>query len=128
MTSLGAEISLDYRDPVWREHILQWAPGGVDAVIAVQPDTSADSLPVVRDGGQSVSISGDPEVSDRGVRMSGLPYSANMQAETAQLPRDIAAGRLRVELERVYPFASASKALAKVQTRRARGKVVLTLY
>lgn len=127
MASLGADLTVDYHDPDWRDQVLAWAPGGTDAAIAVQPGTSADSIPVVRDGGVLVSISGDSEVSERGITMTGLPYSADVHAETVQLLADVAAGRIHVELEQVYPFASAPKALAKVQTRRARGKVVLSL-
>lgn len=127
MKSLGAEFTVDYRDSGWREQVLAWAPGGTDAAVAVQPGTSADSMPVVRDGGVMVSISGDPEATERGITMTGLPYSADVQAETAQLLADIAAGSLHVELEQVYPFTGAPEALTKVQTRRARGKVVLTL-
>lgn len=127
MASLGAELTVDYHSPTWREQVREWAPGGVDAAIAVQPGTSADSLPVVRDNGVLVSISGDPVATERGVHMTGLPYSADVQAETEQLLVDIAAKRVHVELEHVYPFTRAPDALAKVQTRRARGKVVLTL-
>ncbi len=39
----------------------------------------------------------------------------------------VAAGEVRVQVERVYPFEEAAAALAKVTTRHARGKVVLTL-
>ena len=106
---------------------MAWAPGGVDASIAIQPGTSADSLPVVRDGGQLVSISGDPIATASGIRMTGLSYAEDVQAETVLLLRDIVAGRVHVEREHVFPFEQAPAALATVQTRRARGKVVLTL-
>ena len=36
-------------------------------------------------------------------------------------------GRLRLEVEQIYPFDSALEALTKVQTRHARGKIVLSL-
>lgn len=42
--------------------------------------------------------------------------------DLVQLMEQIAAGEIHLELEQVYPFADA---LAKVQTRRARGKLVL---
>lgn len=125
--SLGAEKAVDYHNPNWTEQILQWVPGGVDAVMAVQPGTSSDSLPVVKDKGSLVTISGDALVSERGVHMGGIPYEADIRDELAQLMTDLAEGRLRVELERVYPFEQALDALAKVQTRHARGKQVLRL-
>ena len=127
MLALGAEKTVDYHNPNWTEQVLQWAPGGVDAVLAVQPGTSNDSLPVVKDKGSLITISGDALVFERGVQMGGIPYEAEIRDELAQLMTDLAEGRLRVELERVYPFEQALDALAKVQTRHARGKHVLRL-
>lgn len=73
MLSLGAYKVVDYGNPHWREQILEWMPNGVDAVLAVQPGTSAESLPVVKDGGTLVSISGDAHISERGIHMTGSP-------------------------------------------------------
>ena len=127
LLSLGAEKAVDYRDPNWAEQVLQAMPGGVDAVVAVQPGTSSQSMQVLKDAGVLISISGDAQISERGVRMSGVPYLMDVRDELVQLMTDIAEGELRVELERVYPFEQALAALAKVQTRRARGKQVLRL-
>lgn len=127
MLSLGAEKAVDYHDPNWTEQVLEWAPGGVDAALAVQPGTSNGSLPVVKDKGSLITISGDALVFERGVQMGGIPYEADIRDELVQLMTDLAEGRLRVELERVYPFEQALDALAKVQTRHARGKQVLRL-
>lgn len=127
MISFGVEKAVDYRDPNWARHVLQWMPGGVDAVVAVQPGTSSESLPVVKDDGTLISISGDPVASERGIRMEGISYQADIRADLTQLFADIDEGEIRVELERVYPFEEAPAALAKVQTRRARGKLVLQL-
>ncbi|WP_230855268.1 NADP-dependent oxidoreductase [Arthrobacter terrae] len=125
MLSLGAHKAVDYHDPQWRKQVLQWMPGGVDAVMAVQPGTSAESLPVVKDGGSLISVSGDALVAERGVRMMGIPYEVNVMDELMQLMKQIAAGEMHLGLEQVYPFDDALAALAKVQTRRARGKLVL---
>lgn len=125
MLSLGAHKAVDYHIPHWREQVLEWMPDGVDAVMAVQPATSAESLPVVKNGGSLISISGDALVSERGIRMMGIPYQVDVVDELMQLMGQIAAGEIHLELERVYPFGDALAALAKVQTRRARGKLVL---
>ncbi len=125
MLSLGAHKAVDYHNLHWREQVLEWMPGGVDAVMAVQPGTSAESLPVVKDGGSLISISGDALVSERGVRMMGIPYHVDVADELVQFMEQIAAGEIHLELEQVYPFDDALAALAKVQTRRARGKLVL---
>ena len=127
LQSIGVEKAVDYHDSRWREEVLAWMPGGVSAVMAVQPGTTADSLPVLRDGGTLVSISGDPLVSERGAHLTGLPYQLDVGAELGKLMEQIASGQVHLELERVYPFDEALDALAKVQTRRARGKVVLQL-
>lgn len=113
LLSLGAEKAVDYHNPDWTEQVLQWMPGGVDAVVAVQPGTSSDSLPVVKDAGSLITISGDALVSERGVHMGGIPYQVEIRDELVQLMTDIAEGGLRVELERVYPFEEALAALAK---------------
>ncbi len=125
MLSLGAEKAVDYRSADWRAEVLKWMPGGVDAVMAVQPGTSSESLPVVKDGGSLVSISGDALESERGVHMMGIPYQVDVRGEMAKLMEEIVTGEMTLELERVYPFEEALAALAKVQTRRARGKLVL---
>ena len=127
MLSLGAEMAVDYHTPNWAGEVLQWMPGGVDAVVAVPPGTSSESLPVVKDGGSLVSISGDGLVTERGVKVGGIPYQADVRDGLVQLMTDIADGEVRAELERVYPFEEALAALAKVQTRHARGKIVLRL-
>lgn len=127
MLSLGAEKAVDYHDPNWTKQVLQWMPGGVDAVVAVQPGTSSDSLPVVKDAGSLITISGDALVTERDVHMDGIPYQVDIRDELVQLMTDVAERELRVEIERVYPFDEALAALAKVQTRRARGKLVLQL-
>lgn len=127
LQSLGAEKVVDYNDEHWPEQILEWMPLGVDGAIAVQPGTSFDSLRVVRDGGDLVTISNDAVETERGVRVSVVPFQADVRAELEQLFTDVVEGNIQVELEHVYPFQEALDALAKVQTRHARGKLVLSL-
>ena len=125
LLSLGAAKAVDYRSPHWPEQVREWAPDGVDAAIAVQPDTSSGCLPVVKDGGLLMSISGDDLISERGITPTGIPYGADVTNELARLMEQITTGEVRLELERVYPFGDALDALAKVRTRRARGKLVI---
>lgn len=127
MLSLGAEAVVDYHDPTWPEQIRQWMPGGVDAAMAVQPHTSADSLSVVRDGGKLITVSGDVVAPERNVHVEVVPHDTDVRGELTQLMMEIAQNEKRVEIERVYPFEEAQAALAKVQTRHARGKLVLRL-
>ncbi len=127
LRSLGAQLAVDYRDPSWPEQIRHWVPGGVDVAIAIQPGTGVDSLVVVRDGGRLITISGDSVPCERGVRVDIVPHQADIGRELAQLIEQIAAGELRVGVERVYRFENARAALAKGQTRHARGKQVIQL-
>lgn len=59
LRSLGAEVAVDYRDPMWPDEVRRWQPGGVDGALAIQPATAAHSLGVVPDGGHVVTVSGD---------------------------------------------------------------------
>jgi NADPH:quinone reductase-like Zn-dependent oxidoreductase len=127
LAELGAALAVDYRDPDWPDRVRRWMPQGVDAALAVQPDTSMTSATVVKDRGTVVSVSGDQGVPPRGITLTGLAYHVDVQAELVHLVDRIVAGELRLEIEHVYPFDQALAALGKVQSRRARGKVVLTL-
>ncbi len=127
LRSLGAAVTVDYHDAVWPEQVRQWRPEGVDGALAVQPQTTADSARVVKDGGTVVTISGDQVSPTRGVRIAGLDYESDVHGELLALMDDIVAGRIELVIEQIYPFTDALSALAKVQTRRARGKVVLSL-
>ena len=128
LLSLGATKTVDYHGPAWTEEILSWMPGGVDGALAVQPDTTTASISVVKDGGTVVTVSGDQVARpQRGVTVTGLAYQVDVREELAVLVDDILDGRLRLEIERVYPFDDALAALDKVQTRHARGKIVLSL-
>lgn len=125
LRSLGAELAVDYHDPSWGAQVRSWLPGGVDAAIAVQPGTATDSLGVVRDGGRLITISGDRPAAERGVQVAMVSHEVDVRDELEQLMADVATQRIRVVIERVYPFEDALAALAKVQSRHARGKQVL---
>jgi NADPH:quinone reductase-like Zn-dependent oxidoreductase len=127
MRSLGAELAVDYRDPSWPEQVKEWAPGGVDAALPIVPGIAIGCLPVVRDGGHLVTVSGDADSvpPERGIRVEQFQHRPDVGADLAKLVEDIAAGRVRLVLERVYDFEDAVAALEKTETRRARGKLVV---
>lgn len=124
MRELGAEKTVDYHDANWIDQVLEWMPGGVDGAIAIQPQTTADSVRVVKDGGKVISISGDQVSSDR-VAVEIVSHFTDVRQALTQMLADVARKELHVEIEQVYPFESALDALHKTQTRRARGKVVI---
>jgi len=128
LSDLGAAKTVDYHDPAWTDELLRWRPDGFAGAIAIQPGTSAQALEIVRRGGTVVTVSGDRvDGARRGVTVRGIAYDVDVRGELDDLLRDIQSGAIHLEIERIYPFEEAAVALAKVQTRRARGKVVLTV-
>jgi NADPH:quinone reductase-like Zn-dependent oxidoreductase len=53
-------------------------------------------------------------------------HRADARRDMAELLAAITDGRIRVILERIYPFEEAVAALEKTETRHARGKLVVT--
>lgn len=127
MASLGAVKTFDYRDLDWRDQVKCWMPGGVDAALAIQPDTAIDCLRLVKDGGKVVTVSGDRVPPERGIEATQVMVGPETKNALAHLAAEVASGTIRVEVERTYPFERGIEALEKTETRHARGKVVLTL-
>ncbi|WJY26311.1 NADP-dependent oxidoreductase [Sporosarcina trichiuri] len=127
MKSLGADKTVDYRDPAWADVIRSWRPGGVDAAIAIQPGTGTDSMHVVKDGGTVITISGDRFPPERGIHVAFVPHKADVRRQLAELFASISDGQTQLVIEKVYPFDQGLSALKKTQTRHARGKLVLSL-
>ncbi|WP_047863728.1 NADP-dependent oxidoreductase [Rubrobacter aplysinae] len=127
MLWLGAGLAVDYRDPDWAKQVLQWMPEGVGAALAIQPATGVTSMQVVRDGGKVVTISGDQVSPERGITVEQMRHHPETLKELSRLAEDVAAGRVRVVIERAYPFEQGIEALQKTETRHAQGKVVLTM-
>lgn len=127
LMELGAALAVDYQQPDWPQKVLRRYPAGVDGALAIQPNTTTSSISVVRAGGTVVTVSGDQALPTRGINVTGLAYDADVRDELYALMKDIVSGDLKLVIEQTYPFGDALAALAKVQTRRARGKIVLSL-
>lgn len=127
MRELGAELTVDYHDPHWVERVRVWAPGGVAAAMAIQPDTGADCLRATRDGGRVVTVSGDQVPAERGIEVTQVLVRPETKSALATLAGRIAGGDIHVEIERTYPLEDGMQALEKTETRHARGKLVLTV-
>lgn len=123
--SLGADEVVDYHDDDWTRQILRRAPSGVDAAIAIHPGTSEETLAVVKDFGSLVTVSADNVVPERGIRVDTVRHQVDVRDELVSLVDDVATGTIHVEIEHVYPFSEAPAALARVQTRHVRGKLVI---
>ncbi|SIT06060.1 NADP-dependent oxidoreductase [Insolitispirillum peregrinum] len=147
--SLGADVVIDYRTQDFEQLL-----SGYDLVLNSQDDkTLAKSLTVLKPGGKLISISGPPDgafakslrlnlflrfvmwMLSRGLlkkaRRRGIDYSfLFMRADGQQLgeiTRLIEAGVIRPVIDGVFPFAQLAEALARVESGRARGKVVVSV-
>ncbi|HEU4782332.1 MAG TPA: NADP-dependent oxidoreductase [Ktedonobacterales bacterium] len=127
MIALGASKAVDYHDPGWTQHIKQWMPAGVDAAMAIQPGTGITSMDVVKDGGKVIAVSGDQFMPQRGITVEPFPYQLDIKDELVRFMNKIALNEIKLSIEQIYPFEKGLEALQKTGTRRARGKLVITM-
>jgi len=99
---------------------------GAIGTLAIQPGTGDDSIETVRDGGRLITVSGDAGrmTPVRDIAVHQMEHGDTRERLRA-LVDAVARGHIRVEIEKVYPFDEALDALAKTETRHARGKVVV---
>lgn len=127
MRELGATLTVDYREASWPARIMAWMPGGMDAALAIQPGTGAESMPLVKDGGRMVVVSGDQVVPERGIRVEQIPHHIDVTRELDQLMNQIARKEIKLEIGKTFAFENSLDALRETQTRRARGKRVIVV-
>ena len=129
MKSLGADQTVDYNDPDWTLKVKEWSGNGVNAALAIQPETGIESIQVVKDKGELITVSGDnnsvPPKRNIEVRQMGHQLFTNKKM--VELVNDISNKRIKVVIEKEYSFSEALDALKKTETRRARGKLVVKL-
>lgn len=145
--SLGADVVIDYRKDDF-ENILK----DYDVVLNSQDKNALEkSLRVLKPGGQVISISGPPDpdfaeqihanwflktimrILSAGVRQKarrlGVSFSfLFMKAEGNQLRQItslIESGVIRPVIDKVFPFEATNKAMAYVESGRAKGKVII---
>lgn len=127
MQSLGVDFAVDYRDTLWRQHVLNYKPAGVDAALAIQPGTAAQSIDVVRTKGKVITVSGDTTPSKRGIVVEQFQHQLTFQQSIGALMEQVEAEKIQIVIEREYPFNEALKALEKTETRHARGKLIVSI-
>lgn len=125
MKSLGAEKTIDYMSPKWKDDVKIWIPSGVDAALAIQPETAKDSMDVVKNGGKVITVSGDKVYAERNITVQQFRHQLDTQQAIGDLVEDLVTGKIRIVIEQVYPFEQALEALEKTETRHARGKNVV---
>lgn len=129
MRSLGAELAVDYAAPGWQGAVWEWASGGVDAALAIQPDTGVPAMKITRDGGRVITISGYGEAvaKERGISVGQVTHRHDSRQMVEQLLASISEGSINTVIETEYGFPDALKALEKTETRHARGKLVVNM-
>lgn len=135
---LGAEETVDYREPDWPERVRR--AGGVDAVFdGVGGEIGRQAFELLEPGGRMISFgmaSGSwadiaPEESQRrGVTRYGLdrPAPARSRELAERALAEAAAGRLRPVIGQRFPLADAAAAHAAMSSRTALGKTLLTTH
>ena len=129
MKSLGADKTVDYNDDNWINEVNNWSNNGVTAALAIQPNTGNDSIKVVKKNGLLITVSGDSThvKPERGITVRQMAHQFFTTKELSELVEDIAKGKIRVIIEKEYPFEEALTALEKTETRHARGKLVVKI-
>ena len=144
---LGADIVIDYKQNAFEEVLRDY-----DVVLnSLDGTTLKKSLRVLKPGGKLISISGppDPEFARQlglgrilELVMRILSFRIRRQAKRHQVKYSflfmrasgdqlrqigslIDAGAIRPVLDRVFPFESTKEAMARVETGRTKGKVVV---
>ena len=84
-------------DPWWPDAVRQWAAGGVDAAVAIQPGTTEQSMGVVANGGYVVGVSGDAVTPERGARRGTVPHDVAVHEDLVRLLDEVADGRIQAQ-------------------------------
>lgn len=126
--ALGAAEVVDFTAGEVAEDVLRAHPGGVDVVIDLidSGEEVRRAARAVRPGGLLVSSLGGPEDLEGGVRAIYTSMSVE-EGDLEDLAGRAAAGTLRVEVSRVYPFAEAPQAFADFASQETRGKLVISV-
>jgi alcohol dehydrogenase len=147
---LGADEVIDYEHERFEDKL-----SGYDCAFDLMGGNTLMRLwPVLKPGGQVVSVAGMPEPMTarkdlgRGAGLAAMFWVASLTTrmraarhgcsyrflfmhesgpELAYLASLIDSGKMEVIVDRVFPFAEAKEAMAYLETGRAKGKVVLAM-
>jgi NADPH2:quinone reductase len=124
VTSLGADVVLDYHDPDWAGEAIRAAgSSGIRAAANAAPGGEAEVLGTLADGGRLATITGAPPPPQRGIDIANLIIRPDGE-QLRLLAAALADGQLRIDIAASYPLTRAAEALAHA-TKGARGSVVL---
>src|SRR5438874_3490263 len=123
LKELGADVAIDYKTQRFED-----AAKDVDVVIdGVGGETLKRAYPIVKKGGTIVSLSDNvdqAQLDKYGIRGTSIVVQTSGD-ELGQIGKLIDEKKIKVVVSETFPLADAAKALAKADTRHARGKIVL---
>ena len=130
VTALGAAETIDYGAGDLVAQVMDRYPDGVDGLVDLvnRGEEFAAAATLVRDGGRAATTLGAADVdalAARGVtgtNVRGMPTPEVL----ASLADDVAAGRLRVEIQASFPLTEVEAAI-QAFSAGTRGKIVLTV-
>lgn len=122
---LGADQVIDYQNEAFEEMLKEF-----DAVLdTVGGETTNKSFKVLKKGGILVSMLGqpDPELVEKyGVTAIGQSTNTNTQ-HLNRLAELIDSGKIKVELDKVFPLEQVQEAFKHLEQGHPRGKVVVKI-
>jgi NADPH2:quinone reductase len=139
----GLDHGVNYRDEGWVAKARQLAGGqGVNLVVDSVGTTLAGSIAAAAYRGRIVSVGNAGRSEDRMIdvqtlselnkSLTGVFFGAETMLNAARaralverLIREVAAGELKVVIDRTYPLSEAADAHAYIESRQAFGRVVL---
>lgn len=136
LKSLGLDYGINYiKNPDWQDEARKASGGaGVDHVVEVAGSTLTRSLAAVRTGGAVILIGGlagfEAHIPLSALRMSRArlqSISVGSVAMFEAMNRAIEAAGLKPVLDEVFPFDRAQDALAKLESGKHFGKIVIRI-
>jgi NADPH2:quinone reductase len=146
LKDFGADVAFDSRDPNWPSEIAKATNGkGIDVIIdqvsgnvaSLNLDVAAIGARIVnvgRLGGAAATFNFELHALKR-IEYIGVTFRSRTLTEVRDVTRKtradlwdaLAAGRLRLPIDRVFPLAEVSAALAHMRANGHFGKIVLTV-
>jgi NADPH:quinone reductase-like Zn-dependent oxidoreductase len=125
---LGAHEVVDYTTGDVVAGIKQIVSGGVDAALDCvgKEDDAKKLIAAVRPGGRLAELVGEEVSAERGIRIFHIE-SQPSGLRLRHIAAMIESGKIRVEVERAFTLMQAREAQEFVESRRTRGKIVLTV-
>jgi NADPH:quinone reductase len=125
---LGADMAVDGRSGSITEAALQFAPGGVDCVLALVGNKLTECLNALRRGGRLAYPNGIKPTPRKRKGLDVIAYDAVAGVrEFEKLNRAVTEAKLKVPIAAVYPLVQAAKAHQRLAAGHVLGKVVLRI-